>query len=401
MDLKSNEPFWLVKNGIMHSYASLRESISCEVLIVGSGITGSLIAHQCVAEGYDTVVIDKRETRNGSTSATTSILQYEIDVSLHELIPMIGEKGAIATYKACADAIDTLGNIATEIRSKAGFSYKKSLYYAARKKDVDELYLEYETRKQAGFAVKWLDASQIEKKYTIHEAYGGILSDKGASVDAFCLAGELLEYNHKKGLRIYDKTELKTVTYHPNTAECIVDTGVTIKAKRIIYCVGFESTQLIKEKFVNLLSTYALVSEVNKALYRPYDKLLLWNTGEPYLYMRTTRDGRFLIGGEDEDFVNPQKRDALLAKKERKLLQSFTKTFPDKVFYPDFAWAGTFGETKDGLPYIGVHPDFQHSYFVLGFGGNGITFSVTGMAMVAAWLQRKAHPLTPYFAFGR
>jgi glycine/D-amino acid oxidase-like deaminating enzyme len=33
-------------------------------------------------------------------------------------------------------------------------------------------------------------------------------------------------------------------------------------------------------------------------------------------------------------------------------------------------------ETKDGLPYIGKHPNFPSAYFVLGFGGNGITFSV-------------------------
>jgi glycine/D-amino acid oxidase-like deaminating enzyme len=36
---------------------------------------------------------------------------------------------------------------------------------------------------------------------------------------------------------------------------------------------------------------------------------------------------------------------------------------------------GYFGETKDGLPYIGKHPNFPSAYFVLGF-GNGITFSI-------------------------
>ena len=48
---------------------------------------------------------------------------------------------------------------------------------------------------------------------------------------------------------------------------------------------------------------------------------------------------------------------------------------------------GTFGTTKDGLPYIGEHKDFLNSYFVLGFGGNGITFSVVGMEMVSSWLK--------------
>src|SRR5690606_24187169 len=88
MDLKSNEPFWLVKNGIINSYPSLREDTDCDIPIVGGGITGSLIAHQCMEDGYKTLLIDKREIANGSSSATTSMLQYEIDTPLYELIKM-------------------------------------------------------------------------------------------------------------------------------------------------------------------------------------------------------------------------------------------------------------------------------------------------------------------------
>src|SRR5690554_6570644 len=85
MDLKSNEPFWLIKNGAIRSYPSLRNNLECDVLIVGGGITGSLIAHQCIKDGYNTILIDKREIANGSSSATTSMLQYEIDTPLYEL----------------------------------------------------------------------------------------------------------------------------------------------------------------------------------------------------------------------------------------------------------------------------------------------------------------------------
>ena len=70
-------------------------------------------------------------------------------------------------------------------------------------------------------------------------------------------------------------------------------------------------------------------------------------------------------------------------------------------FVTDFSWAGTFGETVDGLPYIGAHPDFPHSYFVLGFGGNGISFSAIGMDMVKSMLDKTTHPLDHYFRFGR
>lgn len=401
MDLKSNEPFWLVKNGLINTYPSLKKDVECDILIVGGGITGSLIAHQCVNDGYDVVLIDKREVCNGSSSATTSMLQYEIDTPLHQLIEMIGEEGAIASYKACSVAIDDLKKLANKIKSKAGFRKKNSLYYAARKKDVESLKKEFETRKKAGHKVKWLEANEIEAKYGIHDSHGGIVSQQGGSIDAFRFAHELLHHNHKKGLRIFDKTELDKVEYKKEFNLCRTTDGPTIKTGKIIYCTGYETVNLVKENFVKLLSSYAIISEADKPLFHRYKNLLIWNTLRPYLYMRTTDDGRFLIGGEDEEFVNPEKRDDLIREKEKKLTKAFLKIFRHESFYVDFSWAGTFGETADGLPYIGEHPDFKNSYFVCGFGGNGITFSVSAMEMVSNWLKDKEHPMSQWFRFGR
>ena len=401
MDLKSNEPFWLIKNRLLATYPSLQDDVACDVLIVGGGITGTLIAHQCIQDGYNTLLIDKREIGNGSTSATTSMLQYEIDVPLYELAELIGKDGAVASYRASCKAIDDLDRIAKKIKSDAGFRQKKSLYYAAWKKDVSKLKKEFEARKDAGFKVKWMEAEDILQQYNIAGTHGGILSEEGASVDAFRLAHEILQYNVRKGLQVYDKTKLTKVDHKRGFNVCSTATGATIKARRIVYCIGYEVATLVPENFVKLLSTFAIVSEVNEEMYRQYNDILIWNTAAPYLYMRTTDDGRFLIGGEDEEFQDPVRRDVLIGTKEQKLLRAFHRTFPKKAFCLDFAWAGTFGETRDGLPYIGEHRDFKNSYFVCGFGGNGITFSVTGMGMVSKWLQGKEHPLSRFFKFGR
>lgn len=401
MDLKSNEPFWLLKNGIIQSFPSLQTNQDCDVLIVGGGITGSLMAHQCIADGYNTILIDKREIANGSSSATTSMLQYEIDMPLFQLEKMIGIKAARQSYTACASAIDQLEKICKQIKSEAGFQKKESLYFAALKKDIAFLQSEFESRKKAGFEVEWLDANAIQKQFGIHNTHGGILSKKGASVDAFKLVHELLAFNIKKGLQVFDKTELIEVKYGKSINKVMLETGAQIKTKKIIYCVGYESVTMIKEKFFDLISTFAMVSEINENIYKKFNNLLVWNTANPYHYLRTTDDGRMLIGGEDEPFRDPQKRDAMICKKAKRLQNAFSKFVPDIPYSPDFSWAGTFGATKDGLPYIGSHKDLKNSYFVLGFGGNGITFSVAGMEMASNWLKGSKHPLTPIFKFGR
>ncbi len=401
MDLKSNEPFWLLKNGLIASYPSLKSDEECDVLIIGGGITGSLIAHQMIKDGYHTILIDRRELCNGSTSATTSMLQYEIDVPLFELIEKIGKKGAIESYKACSDAIDRVEKLAGLIKSDAGFKRKKSLYFASKKKDTEWLQKEYQARRDAGFDVKWLKSKQVLKQFGFENTYGGILSKQGASIDAFRFAHELFRHNVKKGLRIFDKTEMVKVQYHKGFNLVSTDKGYQIKTKKIIYCIGYESKNLIKENFVDLKSTYAVVSEIDNDKFKNISNTLVWNTDDPYIYMRTTDDGRLLIGGGDEDFYDAEKRDSLLEKKEKEIIKSLKKIKPDYHFYPDFVWAGTFGETKDGLPYIGEHEKFKNSYFVLGFGGNGITFSATGMEMTSLFMKNKKHLLSKYFKFGR
>ena len=66
-----------------------------------------------------------------------------------------------------------------------------------------------------------------------------------------------------------------------------------------------------------------------------------------------------------------------------------------------YAWAGTFGETKDGLAYIGVHPQYPHAYFALGYGGNGITFSLIAAEIIRGCFLGHANPDAHIFRFGR
>lgn len=401
MRLRSNEPYWLVRNGLLHTYPSVHADVQADVVVIGSGITGALIAHRCVEEGLDTVVIDRREVANGSSSATTSMLQYEIDVPLHELIARVGERDAVAAYRACSDSIDQLEVLCRKVARDTGFRRKRSLYYAAWKKDVPMLERELAAREAHGFTVRWMTPAAIKRRFGIEGTHGGILSEQGASVDAFRLTHRLLHHAARKGLRVFDKTELTDIVHRPDGATLTTAEGHTVRCRHLVHCSGFESTELLGHDHVELLSTYAIVSEVMPPSVRRLKDTLVWNTADPYLYMRTTDDGRLLVGGGDDPFVEARRRDRAITRKTRLLERQVQRMLPDLPFRTDHAWAGTFGSTPDGLPCIGPHPDVPGAFFVLGFGGNGITFSVIGMDMVSAFLRGKDHPLAHAFRFGR
>ena len=67
----------------------------------------------------------------------------------------------------------------------------------------------------------------------------------------------------------------------------------------------------------------------------------------------------------------------------------------------DFSWGGAFAITKDGLPYIGNVDGIRNTYFALGFGGNGITFSVIAAELLRDVLTGKKNENESLFGFNR
>lgn len=399
MDLKNGYPFWLIKNGLPYNYPKLRQHIQTDALIVGGGISGALTAHYLMKAGIDCMVTDGRTIGLGSTCASTSLLQYELDLPLYKLSKLVGRPHAQRAYQLCSDAIDSISGLMRTSEMREDFRTMPSLYYAAYKKDVTGLKKELAARKAAGFDVQWLGEEEIKDVFGF-AAPGAILSAQGAYVNAYMLTHSLLQHCMRKGMQVFDRTQVKRVHYHPRHVEAVTQEGFTIRAKHLVYATGYEAQQVVKEHIVTLHSTYALASEqLQENAWQ--NKAMIWNTADPYLYMRMTGDNRVIVGGRDEPFYNPGARDRLLKHKTRQLSNDFKKLFPDVPFAPEFSWTGTFGITRDALPYIGRYEKLPRTYFALGFGGNGITFSVIAARIIADLLKGVKNPDAAIFSFDR
>ncbi len=400
MRLRTYESFWLLKNGLLYTYPLLQKNITSDYIVVGGGITGALISDALIENNYKVTLIDRRDIGQGSTAATTSMLQYEIDKMLVDLSDMIGEEAAALCYKAGRSAIKELEKMVTEKNIDCDFDKKKSLYIAHNRRASVKLHQEFLLRKKHRLGVRWLTAEQVLKQYGILSC-GGILSDTAASADAYKLAHELIWQNTGKGLQVFDQTSIKKITEQKNGATIYTTDNYKLQAKKIIFCTGFESTYLLKEKIAHLFNTYACISEPGVKINKKLKDTLVWDTNDPYIYMRTTGDGRLLIGGEDNDQLKQSNEQEVKEKKSTKLVKKVTRLVPGISFIEDFSWGGVFGSTRDSLPYVGVSPEYKHGYFVLGFGGNGITFSMQARKILIDHLQNKPNELGQYYRFGR
>lgn len=376
------------------------QDLECEVLVLGAGITGALCAYQLVKAGMDVAVLDKRDVASGSTSASTAMLQYEIDTPLTDLIERMGKADANRAYQVCLESIGKIATLCEEIGYPCGFTWKSSAYLASREKDVPGLQAEYAARREAGIELDFLSQADVEARFSFSRP-AALLSKVAAEVDVYQLTHRLLQRSQEMGGRIFDRTQMASYEMGKEHVTLTTGTGVKARAKWIVFATGYEVVEVLKRDIVNLNSSFAFISEPIERFPGWWEKCLLWETARPYFYMRTTVDGRAIVGGEDSSYRNPVRRDAALKKKAAKLEKRFREMFPSIELQPAYAWAGTFGETKDGLAYIGSVPELPRCLFSLGFGGNGITYSVIAAEIVRDSIRGKQHPDARLFRFDR
>lgn len=398
MNLRSELPFWLIRNGLTAVYPGLERDAHCDALVVGGGISGALLAHELSSRGIDTILADRRHTAFGSTSASTGLLQYEIDTPLEKLIKLVGKAKAERAYGLGVEAIGRLEKLAGK---RTGFSRRPSLMLARNQSELPGLRHEFRARAAAGLRVEWLDSSDLKSEYGISRP-GAIRSHDAAEVDPYRLTHRLLSRAAGFGARIYDRTEVRRYSHDRRGIRASTGKGVVIRARRVFFATGYETQEFLPKDIVNISSTYAFASEPVADLSWWKDRTLLWESGEAYLYARTTDDRRILVGGADDETPNAELRDARVEGKARKLVRDFRKLLSGAGEVDvAFAWAGAFGHTKDGLAYIGAYDGFPGGYFALGYGGNGITFSQMASRILVDLFEGRKNADAAVFAFER
>ncbi len=382
-------------------YPALDTDKECDVLIIGSGSSGAHSAYFLCKTGLKVVLVDKREIASGSTKANTGLLQYSNDKMLTSLIRTFGEKAAVTHYRLCKQAIKKLEEeVVPAIGNLSSFSPRESLYFASNDEDLKSLREEYYTLKKYGFPVEYWEPDQIEAAFGFRKP-GAVITEGDAEINPFRHAQALIGYASRNGVEVYGQTRINGRERGDDIEILYTDGGNRIKAKHIIYATGYESQEEKKDPNGIIVSSYALTTNTLKEVPNWPDNMLIWETARPYLYARITEDQRIIIGGMDDIDFSPEDREMKLIHKRQLLMNELLSLFPvlEGKVQPEYFWSAAFGETKDGLPTIGMYDDYPNSYFLKGFGGNGtvcciilaqiITKLITEGYQEDAWIYMK------------
>jgi glycine/D-amino acid oxidase-like deaminating enzyme len=400
VNLTSDHPFWFMKSGLLNTYPFLHRDIVCDVAVVGAGITGAMVAHRLSTDGHSVVVIDGRDVCRGSTSASTALLQYEIDVSLTELAKRIGKQNATRAYRLSHQAIDDFEQLIDQTKANCGFRRKHSLQIAYTRKAAKALADEHRARKCIGLDSSYHDSGELLSLYGLN-GVSALSNNQAASCDAYELGHELLAAAVRSGAEVFDRTQVTQFNCSADRVVLFTSREMNVTAKHVVIATGYEAHSMLKERVVDLHNTYAVVSQPLESVSPWNSNWMLWEAQTPYLYLRCTDDQRILVGGEDDSFHSPYRRDRSIQQKAHVIHAKTRALIPELEWEIEFAWGGTFGSTKDGLAYVGRSPEYPGCLFTLGFGGNGITFSVIATKLISEMVRGLQPENADLFRFGR
>ena len=385
IDLRTGRPVWTAYRAPRVPVTSLRQDIKTDVLVVGMGISGAMMAEALTADGHAVVAIDRRGPMLGSTAATTALVQFEIDQPLGALAQQIGADAAGDAWRRSRLAVFNLRARIAELGLRCDLSVRRTLYLAGNLLTGGALRAEADARRAAGLHATYLTAGDLRESYGI-ERDGAILSHDNLALDPRKLSAGLFAAAHRRGARFYAPVEATEFSHSATGVDVLTSAGVVISASHVVLATGYELASIAPARGHKVISTWALATRPQPAHLWP-TRSLIWEASDPYLYLRTTHDGRVICGGEDEDFTDEAARDALIPVKTARIARKLAKLLPALDVRPEFAWAGAFGSTATGLPIIGPIPRKPRIHAVMGYGGNGITFSRIAAELVATALR--------------
>src|SRR5712671_833287 len=147
-DLRGGRSPWF-ERAEQRNRTAITENLKCDALIVGGGITGSLIAERLTRQGLDVIIIDRELPGRGSTAASTSMLLWEIDRSLVQLTEVYGFERASRAYRASLNGVTGLKSLVLQLGIPCEMRDRDSLYLAAGSSGSD-LFAEHQLRQRAG-----------------------------------------------------------------------------------------------------------------------------------------------------------------------------------------------------------------------------------------------------------
>ena len=384
-------------------FPRLRGEHTCDVVIVGGGLTGVATAYACAMAGVKPIVVEADRLGQGSAGRSAGLLLADPGPSFRDIVQAHGLRDARRVVEAWARGTSDGAALLKRLKVTGGVTPLSDLTVGFRG-DEKALAREHSARDAAGVPSRWL-AERLAKTAANLDASAAIRVPYGFAVDPYASCVVVATAASRRGATFYEKSPVRKVKFGRKSAE--VQTGdAVIRTSTVIVTTGIATAEFkplrrhFKRRETYLVMTTPVPAAMRRQLWS--SDVTIRDSRAPHHRVRWTPAHQVIVSGADQAETPARTRDALLIQRTGQLMYELLMMYPAiSGLQPQYGWHLPYGETADGLMYIGPHRNYPHHLFALGGGGDSISGAFVAARILARAVRGQVDKADEVFGWTR
>ncbi|WP_062354923.1 FAD-dependent oxidoreductase [Bacillus kwashiorkori] len=374
---KETKPYWL-DSVELPTFPSLNDDLTCDVAIIGGGISGIMTAYLLMESGIKVALLEADTLLSGTTGHTTAKLTAQHGLFYDELIQHFGIEKAKQYYDSNQQAIEFVKTIVKKYQIKCDLTEEAATIYTQDTQNVTKLEKEMEAYTKLQIPGRLTETTPLP--FHIKQA---IIMDKQYQFHPLKFLKVIVEKLKESNCLIYEKTVASKVEMG-NQPKVLLKNGKAVVCDYVVSCShfpfhdeGFYFARMYPER------SYVVAALTNT----DFPGGMYINAEQPTRSIRYTpyKEGKLVLFS-GEHHKTGQGVDTY---KHYENLQQFAEnTFGVQSII--YRWSAQDYSTLDKVPYVGYVTNSNRNILVAtGFRKWGMTNSISAAHLLADLIMNR------------
>jgi glycine/D-amino acid oxidase-like deaminating enzyme len=372
---------------------------TCDVAVIGGGLTGSSAALALAKKGARVVMLEADIVGGAASGRNGGMCNNGFAQDYGMMSAKLGKETANRLYRAFDAGVDTVERLVAEEKIDCSFARVGKIKLAAKPEHYDKL-----ARSQELLAANVDPDTEMVSRAGLRDEvgsdryHGGLIFRKGAGMHVGRFVRGLAEAAARRGVEVHEHTPMTGLRPAPGGGHHIDTPKGRLHAKQVMLASGTSHTGplgWIRRRIVPV-GAFLIVTEplptatLDRLLPR---RRMATDTKNFVNYFRTTPDNRLLFGGRARFAISNATSDEKSGAILRDALHNVFPELHDTRI--DYCWGGMVDMTRDRLPRAGERNGI---YYSMGYSGHGTQMS-TLMGTIMAEVMDGRTDLNPWKDF--